>query len=97
MNTFQNLSPIKNLTIIKDCDDFIDNKGYLISLDTARVDSLIGRGVIKNIIKVLGKKEEELENANLIHFAISGHTEKNSFASWQLFDKGRYLVKNNRG
>lgn len=57
------------------------------------IPDIIWLSVIKNIIKVLEKKEDELANAHLTNFAISGHTENNSFAPWQLFDTGRYLVK----
>jgi hypothetical protein len=40
---FPNLSPIKHLTIVKDEDDYINNKEYLERLDQNRVDTLKGK------------------------------------------------------
>lgn len=50
--------------------------------------------VIKNLLKQLEKNEDILMNYGFTNFAISGHTEGNQFAPWQMFDKSRYtLVK----
>ncbi len=58
------------------------------------IPDFIWLSVIRNLIKQLEKNEEILANYGFTNFAISGHTEGNDFAPWQMFDKSRYtLVK----
>jgi len=58
------------------------------------IPNFIWMSVIKNLLKQLEKNEDLLECYGFTNFAISGHTEGNSFAPWQMFDKSRYtLVK----
>ena len=57
-----------------------------------QIPDFIWLSVIKNLLKELEKQEDFLNAYNLHNFAISGHTEGNEFAPWQLFDKGRYLL-----
>ncbi len=58
------------------------------------IPDFIWLGVIRNLIKQLEKNEEILASYGFTNFAISGHTEGNDFAPWQMFDKSRYtLVK----
>lgn len=56
---FPKISPIRDLTIVEDEKDFIENKEYLETLDNNRVDSLKGRPVILGIENT-GRKEEFL-------------------------------------
>lgn len=59
-----------------------------------KIPDIIWLSVIKNIIKKLEKEEDILSSYGFTNFAISGHTEKNEFTPWQMFDKSRYtLVK----
>lgn len=58
------------------------------------IPDFIWLSVIKNLLKQLEKNEDILMNFGFTNFAISGHTEGNQFAPWQMFDKSRYtLVK----
>jgi len=57
---FPEISPIKNLTIIEDEQDYLENIAYIETLDSNRVDSLKGRSVITGI-ETSGKKESFLE------------------------------------
>lgn len=58
------------------------------------IPDFIWLSVIKNLLKQLEKNEDILMNYEFTNFAISGHTEGNQFAPWQMFDKSRYtLVK----
>ena len=57
-----------------------------------RIPDFIWLSVIRNLLKELEKQEDFLEKYNFYNFAISGHTEGNEFAPWQLFDKDRYLL-----
>ena len=55
---FPELSPIKNLTIIESEDDFHNNKEYIDTLDSNRVDSLKGKKILE--IENSGRKEDFL-------------------------------------
>ena len=55
---FPELSPIKNLTIIENEDDFEKNKDYIETLDSNRVDSLKGKKILE--IENSGRKEDFL-------------------------------------
>lgn len=55
------------------------------------IPDFIWEDVIKNLLKKLEKKEDELLSNGFTTFAISGHTEGKKFCPWQMFDKGRYL------
>lgn len=58
------------------------------------IPDFIWLSVIKNLLKQLEKNEDILMSYGFTNFAISGHTEGNQFAPWQMFDKSRYtLVK----
>jgi len=57
------------------------------------IPDFIWLDVIKNVIKKLEDREEELKSAGLEEFAISGHTEGKKWYPWQMFDKSRYKVK----
>lgn len=58
------------------------------------IPEFIWLDVIRNLLKQLEKNEDILENCEFTNFAISGHTEGDHFAPWQMFDKSRYtLVK----
>ena len=58
------------------------------------IPDFIWLSVIRNLLKQLEKNEDILMNFGFTNFAISGHTEGNQFAPWQMFDKSRYtLVK----
>lgn len=58
------------------------------------IPDFIWLSVIKNLLKQLEKNEDILMSFRFTNFAISGHTEGNQFAPWQMFDKSRYtLVK----
>lgn len=55
---FPELSPIKNLTIIENEKDFVENKDYIDTLDSNRVDSLKGKKILE--IENSGRKEDFL-------------------------------------
>lgn len=57
-----------------------------------KIPDYIWLSVIENLIKRLEKNEEFLEKYDFTNFAISGHTEGNKFAPWQMFDKSRYTL-----
>lgn len=58
------------------------------------IPDFIWLSVIRNLLKQLEKNEDILASYGFTSFAISGHTEGNQFAPWQMFDKSRYtLVK----
>lgn len=57
-----------------------------------QIPDFVWQSVIKSLIKQLEKNEEFLENYGFTNFAISGHTEGNNFAPWQMFDKSRYTL-----
>lgn len=62
--------------------------------DYQEVPNFIWLSVIRGILKQLEKNEDILASYGHTSFAISGHTEENNFAPWQMFDKSRYtLVK----
>ncbi len=56
------------------------------------IPDFIWLSVIRNLIKQLEKNEEILASYGFTNFAISGHTEGNDFAPWQMFDKSRYTL-----
>ncbi len=67
---------------------------YYIPKNYQKIPDFIWLSVIKNLIKQLEKNEDILASYGFTNFAISGHTEDNQFAPWQMFDKSRYtLVK----
>lgn len=47
--------------------------------------------LIKNLLKPLMKKEEELELLKLKNFAISGHTRGFAFCPWQVYTEKRFI------
>lgn len=61
---FPELSPIKNLAIVESVDDFIENKDYIDTLDSNRVDSLKGKKILE--IENSGRKEDFFETMKLI-------------------------------
>lgn len=64
--------------------------------DYQPIPDFIWLSVVKNLLKQLEKNEEILSNFGFTNFAISGHTEGNQFAPWQMFDKSRYTLVNNK-
>lgn len=56
---FPDLSPIKNLTIIESVDDYLENKDYIETLDSNRVDTLKGKKILE--IENSGRKEDFYE------------------------------------
>ena len=54
------------------------------------IPKFIWQSVISNLLKQLEKNEDILISCGFKNFAISGHTEGNIFAPWQMFDKSRY-------
>ncbi len=54
------------------------------------IPDFIWLSLIKSLLKKLEKNEDILANYGFTNFAISGHTEGNQFAPWQMFDKSRY-------
>lgn len=60
--------------------------------DYQAIPDFIWLSVIKNLIKQLEKNEDILASYGFTNFAISGHTEGNEFAPWQMFDKSRYTL-----
>ncbi len=54
------------------------------------IPDIIWLDIIKKLLKKLEKNEDFLKSYGFTNFAISGHTEKNAFAPWQIFDKKRY-------
>lgn len=56
---FSNISPVKDLTVILDEEDYFANNEIISNLNNIRVDSLKGSNVIQGI-EVSGKKEEFL-------------------------------------
>lgn len=61
---FPELSPIINLTIIENVDDFIKNKNYIDTLDSNRVDTLKGKKILE--IENSGRKEDFFETMKKI-------------------------------
>lgn len=62
--------------------------------DYQSIPDIVWLSLIKNLLKQLEKNEDILASYGFTNFAISGHTEGNNFAPWQMFDKSRYtLVK----
>lgn len=59
INFFPEVSPIENLTIVKDEADFIKNKEFINDLDTMRIDFLKGRNIISGI-ETTGLKDDFL-------------------------------------
>lgn len=57
------------------------------------IPDFIWQDIIGHILKKLPFMEEELMSANLLEFAISGHTEGKRFLPWQIFDKTRYDIR----
>lgn len=47
--------------------------------------------LVKNLLKPLLKREDELELLGLKNFAISGHTRGLVFCPWQVYNEKRYL------
>lgn len=62
--------------------------------DYQKIPDFIWLSVIRNLLKKLEKSEDILECYGFTNFAISGHTEGNQFAPWQMFDKSRYTLVN---
>lgn len=62
--------------------------------DYQKILDFIWLSVIRNLLKKLEKSEDILESYGFTNFAISGHTEGNQFAPWQMFDKSRYTLVN---
>ena len=60
------------------------------------IPNFIWLSVIQNLLKQLEKNEDILAKHGFTNFAISGHTEGNNFAPWQMFDKSRYTLVNKR-
>ena len=60
--------------------------------DYEEIPDFIWLSVIRNIIKKLEKNEELLLSSGFSNFAISGHTEGEKFAPWQMFDKNRFIL-----
>lgn len=56
------------------------------------IPDVIWLDVIQNLIKQLEKNEDILRAYGFTNFAISGHTEGEHFAPWQMFDKSRYTL-----
>lgn len=56
------------------------------------IPNFIWLSVIRNLIKKLEDNEYLLDSYGFDNFAISGHTEGDSFAPWQMFDKTRYTM-----
>lgn len=54
------------------------------------IPDFIWLSVIRNLLKELESKEDELAYYGFDNFAISGHTEGKEFSPWQMFDKTRY-------
>lgn len=77
---------LKSIGLVE--DDFLE----YIPEKYADIPDFIWINIIKDIIKKLEVKEEELKAAGLIEFAISGHTEGKYFCPWQIFDKSRYVL-----
>ena len=72
----------------------LDIVSSYIPKDYQEIPDFIWLSVIKNLLKQLEKSEDILASYGFTNFAISGHTEGNQFAPWQMFDKSRYtLVK----
>lgn len=57
---FPEISPIKNLTIVEDIQDFQNNIDYIETLDSSRIDSLKDRTLITGI-ESTGRKEDFLD------------------------------------
>ncbi len=60
--------------------------------DYQPIPDFIWLNLIKNLLKQLEKKEDILSSYGFTNFAISGHTEGNRFAPWQMFDKSRWTL-----
>lgn len=60
------------------------------------IPSFIWLSVIKDLIKQLEKNEDILANCGFNNFIISGHTEKDKFAPWQMYDQSRYTLSRKR-
>lgn len=56
------------------------------------IPDFIWLSVINKFLKHLEKNEDILASSGFTNFAISGHTEGNQFAPWQMFDKKRYFL-----
>ena len=56
------------------------------------IPDFIWLSVIRKLLKQLEKIEDILACYGFTNFAISGHTEGNQFAPWQMFDKSRYTL-----
>lgn len=56
---FPEVSPIKNLTIVESVEDYLNNKDYIETLDSNRVDTLKGKKVLE--IENSGRKEDFYE------------------------------------
>ena len=56
---FPEICPIRNLTIVEDEEDYVENFDFIKNLDNCRVDSLKGRPVLLDI-EHAGKKDEFL-------------------------------------
>lgn len=55
-----------------------------------KIPDFIWQNIIDNLIRLLDKNESILESCGFTNFAISGHTEGQKFAPWQMFNKNRY-------
>lgn len=64
--------------------------------DYQAIPDFIWLNLIKNLLKQLEKNEDILSSYGFTNFAISGHTEGNQFAPWQMFDKSRYTLSKKR-
>ena len=58
-----------------------------------KIPGFIWENVVRDVIKLIEKQTEVLVAANILHFAISGHTEGKKFCAWQMYDKTRYCSK----
>ncbi len=60
--------------------------------DYQAIPDFIWLDVIRNLLKQLEKNEDLLASYGFTNFGISGHTEGNRFAPWQMFDEKRFTL-----
>lgn len=60
LEIFLEISPVRNLTIVENCQEYLENKEELDKLEYIRVDTLNGRKAIDGI-EASDKKEERIE------------------------------------
>ena len=79
----------KELIFLSSIINNVDFSKY-VPLKYEEIPDFIWLDVIKNIIKKLESKEDELRSVGFTEFSISGHTEGKKYKPWQIFDKSRY-------